>query len=158
MDVTIMPSTPSLLERVTDDFPDISFTSGELFEWHPSDTTVVFDHDDPYFNAHLLHEIAHALLKHSTYERDIDLIAMERDAWQHARLELAPRYDVQIPADILHHDMDTYREWLHARSLCPACGSNGIQIKKQEYKCVTCRESWRVNEARTCQLRRYRLT
>lgn len=157
MDATTMPSTHPLLDRTSMDFADITFEPGERFEWRPTSRTVIYDPDDPFFEAHLLHEIGHAVLGHSEYDRDIDLIAMERDAWQHARLELAPRYQANITADILHHDMDTYREWLHARSTCPHCQSNGIQIKKREYKCVTCRKTWRVNEARSCQLRRYRI-
>lgn len=153
-----MPSTHSLLDALTQDYPAITLEAGDHFEWQPSRTTIVYDLDDPLFEARLLHEFGHALLKHSSYERDIDLIARERDAWQTARLELAPTYGVDIPGDIIHHDMDTYRDWLHARSTCPYCGSNGIQIKKRDYKCVTCLKTWRVNEARTCSLRRYRLT
>jgi hypothetical protein len=157
MDATTMPSTLSLLTSVRKDFTDITFVAGEHFEWQPTDRTITYDPEDPFFDAHLLHELAHAILKHKDYDRDIDLIAMERDAWQHARLELSSRYDVDITGDILHHDMDSYRDWLHDRSTCPHCGSSGIQIKKHEYKCVTCLKTWRVNEARTCQLRRYRL-
>ena len=152
-----MPSTQPLLERIQADFADIGFVAGERFEWQPAKRTVIYDRDDPFFDAHLLHELGHAVLGHADYDRDIDLITMERDAWQHARLELSPRYGVAIPSDILHYDMDTYRDWLHARSTCPACSSNGIQIKQRQYKCVTCRNVWKVNEARSCQLRRYKL-
>lgn len=153
-----MPSTHSLLERAGQAFPALTFAAGERFEWQPATSTIVYDPDDPLFEARLLHEIGHAQLKHTSYERDIDLIAMERDAWQTARMELAARFSVDIPGDAIHHDMDTYRDWLHERSTCPHCGSSGIQIKKREYKCVTCRKTWRVNEARSCALRRYRLT
>jgi tRNA(Ile2) C34 agmatinyltransferase TiaS len=157
MDVTIMPSTLPLLEIIRAEHPDIIFTHDDHFEWQPKSRTILYDSDDSFLEAHLLHELSHALLNHEDYERDIDLIAMERDAWQMAKVDLAPKYDVIVTGDILHHDMDTYREWLHARSTCPHCGSNGIQIKKSEYKCVTCLKTWRVNEARNCQLRRYRL-
>ncbi len=153
-----MPSTHSLLESAELAFPALTFTAGDRFEWQPKSSVVTYDLDDPLFEPRLLHEIGHATLKHHSYERDIDLIAMERDAWQAARMELASRFGVEIPGDIIHHDMDTYRDWLHERSTCPHCGSNGIQIKKREYKCVTCLQTWRVNEARNCQLRRYRLT
>ena len=153
-----MPLTHSLLESVELAFPDLTFTAGEQFEWQPAESVIVYDLDDPLFEARLLHEIGHATLNHSSYDRDVDLIAMERDAWQAARMQLAPQFKADIPGDVIHHDMDTYRDWLHERSTCPHCGSNGIQIKKRDYKCVTCLKTWRVNEARTCQLRRYRLT
>lgn len=152
-----MPSTSSLLERVHDAYPALTFTAGERFEWHPSESVIIYDPEDPLLDSRLLHEIGHATLSHDSYDRDIDLIAMERDAWQTARMDLAPKYGVEIPADVIHHDMDTYRDWLHGRSTCPHCSSNGIQIQKREYKCVTCRKTWRVNEARSCQLRRWRL-
>lgn len=150
-----MPSTVSLIDRIRDEHTDLTLVSGERFEWQPGTRTIAYDPDDPQLEAHLLHELAHALLEHSGYDRDIDLVAMERDAWQKAKIELGPYYDVEVPGDLIHHDMDTYRDWLHERSTCPHCGSNGIQIKQREYKCVTCLKTWRVNEARSCQLRRY---
>ncbi|MES2876360.1 MAG: hypothetical protein V4678_02715 [Patescibacteria group bacterium] len=153
-----MPSTVLLLDTVSAEFTEVTFRAGDSFEWQPSESTIVYDPEDPHFEPRLLHEIGHSLLKHRSYDRDIDLIAMERDAWQTARLDLAQRFGVNVPGDIIHHDMDSYRDWLHARSTCPHCSSNGIQIKKREYKCVTCLQTWRVNEARSCSLRRYRLT
>ncbi len=152
-----MPSTEQpLLERIEHDHQDLTFTPGEGFEWNPTERVIVYDLSDPYFDARLLHELSHALLGHHRYERDIDLIAMERDAWQHARMELAPKYDVEVAGDVIHHDMDTYRDWMHARSVCPNCGATGLETKKHLYRCLTCRHEWRVNEARTCALRRYK--
>jgi len=150
-----MPSTDSLIDTLRHAHGDITFVAGEHFEWSPSKRTITYDPDDAYLDAHLLHELGHALLGHSGYERDIDLIAMERDAWQKAKVELADMYGVPFAGEIVHHDMDTYRDWLHERSTCPHCDSSGIQVAKHEYKCVTCRKKWRVNEARSCQLRRY---
>ncbi len=152
-----MPSTTQpLLERVEHDHPDLTFSPGEAFEWQPTARVIIYDHADPYFDARLLHELSHALLGHLRYERDIDLISMERDAWQHARLELGRKYQTDIPGDIIDHDMDTYREWLHARSTCPSCSATGMETKKHRYRCLACGHMWRVNEARTCALRRYR--
>lgn len=153
-----MPSTPSLIESIEAAYPHFTLTEGERFEWQPESSTIIYDDGDPLFEARLLHELGHATLKHTTYERDIDLIAMERDAWSAARMDHAPRFGITIDGDTIHHDMDTYRDWLHARSTCPHCSSSGIQTKKHEYTCVTCRKVWRVNEAKHCQLRRYRLT
>jgi len=153
-----MPSTLSLLEILTKDYPGLTFHAGEQFEWHPSDNSVVYDYTDPSFEARLLHEVGHSILGHTTYDRDIDLIAMERDAWQEARVNLSQKYNVAITSDDIDADMDTYRDWLHSRSTCPHCESNGIQTGKKEYTCVTCRKTWRVNEARSCALRRYKDT
>ncbi len=156
MDVITMPSTPPLLNELISDYPNITFHAGEQFEWQPIKATVMYDHSDPLFNARILHEVGHSLLFHSTYDRDIDLIAMERDAWQEARVNLAPKYNIEITSSEIDGDMDTYRDWLHERSTCPHCQSSGIQTGKKEYTCVTCRKLWKVNEARTCSLRRYK--
>lgn len=154
-----MPSTNQpLLEKLEQDNPDLVFEPDEGFEWSPSDNTIKYDLSDPHFDARLLHELSHALLDHHRYVRDIDLIAMERDAWRHARMELGPRYEVRVDGDVIHHDMDTYRDWLHERSTCPKCASTGLETKKHLYKCLTCGHTWRVNEARTCALRRYDAT
>ena len=157
MDATTMPSTSPLLDTLTKDFPELTFHAGEQFEWHPEDNTVVYDHSDPSFEARLLHEVGHSRLQHTSYNRDIDLIAMERDAWQEARVNLGPKYNVEITSDDIDADMDTYRDWLHGRSTCPFCESSGIQTANKEYTCVTCRKTWRVNEARSCALRRYKI-
>lgn len=156
MDATTMPSTQPLLNQLEQDYPALTFHAGEQFEWRPADSTVVYNDTDPSYEARLLHEVGHSLLNHARYDRDIDLVAMERDAWQEARVTLGPRYGIEISSEHIDADMDTYREWLHDRSTCPHCQSSGIQTAKKEYTCVTCRKKWRVNEARTCALRRYK--
>lgn len=152
-----MSSISPLLETLVRDHPDLSFSSGEQFEWQPASKTIIYCLTDPSFDARLLHEVGHSQLNHSSYERDIGLIAMERDAWQEARINLAPLYGITISSDDINVDMDTYRDWLHERSSCPYCESAGIQTAKSNYTCVTCRKTWQVNEARTCSLKRYKL-
>jgi hypothetical protein len=156
MDATTTPSTLPLLNTLARDYPFITFQAGEQFEWHPHEATVVYDYTDPSFEARLLHEVGHCLLSHKQYDRDIDLVAMERDAWQEARTILGPKYGIVIHSDAIDADMDTYRDWLHSRSTCPHCDSTGIQTGKKCYTCVTCRKKWQVNEARACALRRYK--
>jgi DnaJ-class molecular chaperone len=53
--------------------------------------------------------------------------------------------------------MNSYRDWLHARSTCPVCQATGMETKKSIYTCPACRHQWRVNEARICSLRRYHI-
>lgn len=153
-----MPSTNSLLDKLEAEFTDFHFVAGDRFHWQPTKKTIQYDLSDTSFDAHLLHEVSHAVLGHATYERDVDLIKMERDAWEHAKVTLGPRFDVVIPAATIHGDMDTYRDWLHERSTCPACGATGLQIEKKLYRCVACQQTWRVNDARICALRRYKIT
>jgi hypothetical protein len=151
-----MPSITSLADRLQRDYPDIIFTEGDDFHWSPSNKTVTYTQSSE-DQASLLHELSHALLGHTDYKKDISLIEMERDAWQYAKDNLGPAYDQPIIDEIIEDALDSYRDWLHARSTCPNCQATGIQTKREEYRCLACRTKWRVNEARICALRRYTL-
>lgn len=148
-----MPSI-HLLPKLEEDFSAFHFMPATEFRWSPDEMTIYYDeraHDDPT----LLHELAHAILDHKDYLKDIGLIELERDAWEYARSTLAPSYGVAIEEDIVQDSLDTYRDWLHARSTCPQCGATGLQVRKSDYKCIACNTLWHVNDARFCALRRY---
>ena len=81
---------------------------------------------------------------------------MERAAWDKAVL-IALDFGQTIDTNTVESTLDSYRDWLHARSTCPNCQATGLQIKKQTYSCPACRHTWRVNEARICALRRFSL-
>ncbi len=144
----------SLLKKLKEKYPTLQFEVGEHFLWSPENNTVTYQSNgEP---ALLLHEVAHALLAHTTYERDVQLVAMERAAWEKAR-EISISYDVTISEDLLEGHLDTYRDWLHARSTCPACTATGYQSGASAYTCPACTQEWHVNEARVCQLRRVKI-
>lgn len=153
MDVIIMPSTTSLIQKLKADYPEFHFKKAKRFLWSPSEHTVYYTgSEDDY--AFLLHELSHGLLDHIEYRRDVELIAMERAAWDNA-VTLAPTYDLHIDDDTVETTLDSYRNWLHARSTCPNCKATGLQVKQRTYTCPACHYNWRVNEARICALRRY---
>lgn len=155
MDATTMHTISSLVRQLSIDAPDVSFQPSTLFSWSPHTRTVQYD---PYGSpAELLHELGHVQLGHSTYSRDITLIEMEREAWDIATHSLANTYSIDIPTDQVEEHLDSYREWLHARSTCPSCNANGLQIDTLLYQCSACQTTWRVNEARLCSLRRYKI-
>lgn len=156
MDVTIMQSTASLVSRLSSSNPGLSFVPSDNFSWSPSNHTVYFIENDNNVSYFLLHELAHALLHHADYTRDIELIAMERQAWDQA-IDIGKKYGVTIGDGIIQTNLDSYRDWLHARSTCPKCTATGVQDTKNTYSCLACGHKWRVNEARVCQLRRYSL-
>ena len=149
-----MALTPSLLESIERDFPHLSFVEDADFQWSPHLQTISYDPSQDAADSLLLHELGHAQLKHAEYDRDVQLIAMETDAWESART-LAKTYGVSLSEDEIQDHLDTYRDWLHARSTCPRCEATGLQSADKLYRCVACGHSWRVNEARTCALRRY---
>ncbi len=150
-----MPSTTANIASLISYFPEISFVHGDDFRWMPDENTIEYSPRDPHAVEHLLHEVAHAKLGHISYDRDIELIALEREAWRYAKIELAPLFHASIDADLIEDDLDTYRDWLHARSTCPQCQATGIQTSMQLYTCIACHAKWRVNAAMRCGLRRY---
>ncbi len=150
-----MPSTASLIHQLKTNYPQFSFKKSKRFLWSPSEQTVYYtDSDNDY--SFLLHELSHGLLDHVGYNRDIELLAMERAAWDKA-VDLAPDYKLKISDDTVESTLDSYRDWLHARSTCPNCKATGLQIKQRVYSCPACHHTWRVNEARICALRRFSL-
>ena len=157
MDATTTPLTPSLIQTLKSAHPSLTFTTGDGFLWSPSKQTVFYNPSDPHAAALLLHELAHALLDHRSYQRDVELLAMETAAWETAQAYTAehPELHIAINETVVQDHLDTYRDWLHARSTCPQCTATGYQTAQKNYACPACTHTWRVNEARVCSLRRY---
>ncbi len=132
----------------------VTIERGMSFSWSYENRTITYDPHDKDVEVLLLHEAGHAVLDHHNYIYDVHLLEMERAAWDKAR-ELASMLKVRLPHATIETALDTYRDWLHARSLCPRCGSTGVQEGQHAYTCLACHREWHVNEARTCQLRRY---
>lgn len=157
MDAITMPSIHSMISKLKQDFTQFNFELADEFWWASAQNTIYINPKTPNSDAYTLHELSHALLDHQGYERDIELIKLERDAWEYAKNTLSATYDVAIDDTIVQDNLDTYRRWLHTRSTCPECSANGLQTKDHIYKCLACGHQWRVNEARLCALRRYTL-
>lgn len=153
------PETKDIFQEIIKDFPDIHFVRGSNFFWSPDNKTITYTsmgtHSDL---SHLLHEIGHAKLNHAYYSSDAELVNMEYAAWEYASDELAPKYKIQLTTEdeIVNNALDSYRQWLHERSVCPSCQAIGLESSPGEYKCLVCQSVWRVNEARSCRLRRYK--
>lgn len=151
-----MTSFDELLTAVAADFPAIVFVESDDFAWMPNRSTIRYNATSPNATHHLLHELAHSALGHATHQRDGELLSMEREAWHYAAVTLAPRYGISLSMDdaVVQDALDTYRLWLHQRSCCPSCDAVGLQSSKQTYRCLLCARTWRVNDAKTCRLRR----
>ena len=153
-----MQPTKELLSRLEADYPNITFVVGDDFKWSESRYELTVGELLDGHQLYLLHELAHALLHHADYRLDIELLAQERQAWDYVRSILAPRYGLTQDEELIEDALDTYRQWMHTRSLCPTCNLTGLQTKTSTYVCGNCRCSWRPNDARQCALRRYKLT
>lgn len=132
----------------------LTLKKGELFSWNHTACAITYNPGAENAEAYLLHEFSHALLGHKEYAKDIELLKMERAAWDKA-IEIAGTFNVNIDEDLIESALDTYRDWLHSRSTCPSCGATSIETDKQQYECIACHTTWYANEARDCSLRRY---
>lgn len=153
-----MPSVS--LPQIEHDFPELQLKEGKVFSWNPNSQTVYYEKLDSQEDlVQLLHEIAHAKLGHKNYQYDVQLIEMERSAWEYAVDILAPKYGLTLSMDDdnIQDSLDSYRDWLHKRSLCPQCGAVGLQATASSYRCINCHSEWRVNQAKSCQLKRYQI-
>ncbi len=140
----------NLVNQLKRDYPSIIFVASDRACWVASEHKIYYT-DDP---IDLLHELGHALLMHKDFIQDIELLQMERAAWQKAQ-QLAPRYGYIICDNDIEEALDSYRNWLHDRSLCPKCNQTGLQSRNTlNYYCLNCHTRWTANDARSCQLRR----
>ena len=98
----------------------------------------------------LLHELGHALLDHQVFATDIDLLQIEVEAWHKAQL-IAKPYGIDIAWQHVEQCLDSYRDWLHARSTCPTCQLVTLQVNARLYQCFNCNNQWQVTKSRLCR-------
>ncbi len=149
-----MPSTTSILQDLKNKYPQFKFKLADNFSWSSSDNVIYYDAKSSDLLPLLLHELSHAILGHNEYSRDIQLINMECQAWDKTII-LAKSIGLEISDNFIQSNLNSYRDWLHSRSTCPKCQATGLQTDERQYKCPVCINSWYVNEAKTCALRRY---
>lgn len=124
------------LERISKDYPDLVFREGSKYAFRPP-RTVVIGSSEPFSELLMLHEVSHAVLKHKDFRMDVERLKMEAEAWEMVR-ELAPRYGIEINENLIQDELDTYRDWLHKKSRCPACGLTRFQTPDSLYHCPRC--------------------
>lgn len=148
----------SLITKLQTAHPDLIFTAGKQFCWSPETMEIFYREgaSGPAAKWSLLHETGHALLGHQTYKADFELLRLEVDAWERAR-ELARDFGIQIDEDHIQDCLDTYRDWLYKRSICPTCSTKCLQQDDFiHYRCFNCHAVWKVSANRFC--RAYRST
>lgn len=141
-----------IISALQGDFSTISFVEHDTFLWSPKNSTVYIDSAaSPSQSSRwtLLHEFAHGLLDHQDYTSDLELLWLETAAWEEAK-RLQKYYDKNNPIDEDHIQdcLDTYRDWLYARSRCPRCEQTGLQVNPKRYYCINCSQHWVVSQAR----------
>lgn len=145
----------TLVKKLAADYADLKFVVGDTASWSPTSRQITYSADVSETAVwSLLHELGHALLGHSSYQSDIDLLQKEAAAWQKAKT-ISNRYSITIAAWHIQGCLDSYRDWLHKRSTCPNCDGHGIQSSESCYSCLNCLKAWKVSQERFC--RPYRL-
>jgi hypothetical protein len=164
MGATILQSNGLVMDKLLAElairFPELSFIPGRQFYWSPETEEVVYakdpDKSDQQKCWSLLHETGHGLLRHCAYHADFELIRLEVAAWEKARL-LAREFQIEIDENHIQDCLDTYRDWLYKRSICPSCTTKCLQQQDfSHYRCFNCHAVWRVTPSRFC--RSYRST
>jgi predicted RNA-binding Zn-ribbon protein involved in translation (DUF1610 family) len=148
--MTILSRTSEdFVRQIAADYPQFEFQPGPQEHWSPSTNTITYNQSEPLAQLRygLLHELAHALLGHNSYQSDFELLKLESQAWELA-VKIAKKYRVKFDPDHVQDCLDTYRDWLHRRSKCPACGVHVLQTSPTLYKCFNCGTSWSVSQRR----------
>jgi hypothetical protein len=146
-------TTEIFIKNLSKDFPSFKFKSSNQEHWSPKTKTIFFNPKKSCYG--VLHELAHAILEHTTYESDFELLKMEADAWELA-IKIGQKYKIIIDEEHMQNCLDTYRDWLHRRSTCPSCNTHVLQSDSSNYHCYNCQTSWHVSSGRFA--RSYRRT
>ncbi len=147
-----------LIIKLRAKFPALRFTPGQQFYWSPETGEISYEANARGKQAawSLLHETGHALSGHISYEADFELLRLEIDAWERAR-QVATELGLAISEDHIQSSLDTYRDWLYKRSICPSCGTKCLQQGDfVHYRCFNCHTTWKVTANRFCRAYRRR--
>ena len=136
-----------LILRIKKDHPGLLFNPGSSHCWSPEKGQILYGSDKQHDIEGLLHELGHARLDHEGYVSDLELLRKEVEAWQEA-LCLAQLYGVDFDEEHMQDCLDTYRDWVYKRSICPACANTGLQETERRYSCLNCGHTWQVTFSR----------
>ncbi len=143
----------NLLSKLEQQLSAVKFIESGSFYWSPKNHTIYYN--APELNEvkgqwALLHEAGHAVKNHQSYKTDAGLLILEVEAWQTGK-EFAKKLGLVIDDTHIQDCLDTYRDWLYARSTCPTCALNSLQINQTTYKCLNCSTRWSVSASRFCR-------
>ncbi len=144
-----------VLSRVAKKYPEITLTPGTDFSWSYETSVITYPTEveqNNVFVASLCHELGHAFCTHKHFKNDIELIKLEREAWNEGSKIAKDVFGIDIPDQHIERCLNTYRDWLYERAVCPTCKQCGMQSGALEYRCVFCHTIWTVNASRLCRV------
>jgi hypothetical protein len=141
-----------VIKLLTIDYPKFNFIESDSYYWSPQKNTIHYGRltKEPKSLWPLFHEVGHANLGHRRFNSDFELLTLEMDAWDKAKI-IASLYGVKIDDDHIQDCLDTYRDWLYRRSTCPFCTNSSLQTKIDTYSCFNCNNTWHVSASRKCR-------
>ena len=131
----------AFLETLKTYFPNFSFKPGRKFLFRPK-KSIFYLEDNENFRLLLLHELSHALLGHFSYETSLERIKIERDAWGKTR-SLCKTYGVPFSEEFAETELNSYRDWLHQKTLCKTCGLTCLEINSESLYCPFCQKTYK---------------
>lgn len=146
-------------EQIFADFPQHVFEAADDFYFDAADDVIFYNPNQlhtPRGLMSLLHEVAHAELAHFDYRSDLELFAMETQAWNKTR-ELAIERDIACSDHYIEQCLASYSRWIDARSTCPVCTNFSLQTDSTTYHCFSCKTRWHIQESADMRVRRVRL-
>lgn len=129
----------TLLHQIFQDYPNFQFKFGSKFSFRPP-RTITLGPPQPNYGLLALHELGHALCKHKDYKLHVQRLKIESEAWETAKSLCLkhPHYQIVFDSDFAQSQLDTYRDWLHQKSLCPRCQLTRFQSSNGNYHCPRC--------------------
>jgi len=131
----------SFLKMLKTTYPDFSFKPGHKFVFRPKKTICYIEANDN-FRMLLLHELAHAILGHFSFDRSLERLEIERDAWEKTR-ELCAIYDVPFDENLAESELNSYRDWVHQKTLCKTCGLTCLEVSSESLYCPSCQKTYK---------------
>ena len=148
-----MHNLNDVLAQLKKQNPTIKYVKGNDFKWSFSSKTITYLNNNIITNIwSLIHETAHAQLDHQNYKTDQQLLTLEMQAWQRAKIIAKSLNGLIIDQDHIENCLDTYRDWLHKRATCPNCNVTTLQKGVGAYKCFNCHCSWNVPASPQCKI------
>ena len=130
-----------LLSLLKESYKDLTFKEGPRFLFRPKKTIFYIEANEN-FRFLLLHELAHALLGHFSFDRSLERLEIERDAWEKTR-ELCELHEVPFDDNLAEAELNTYRDWVHQKTLCKACGLTCLEISSESLYCPFCQKTYK---------------
>ncbi len=132
-----MPKNTKFLAKLEELYPNYHIHFGKKFMFRPPKTIYFGPKSTPNFEFFALHELAHAELGHFNFKTDVERIKMEVAAWGKTK-ELCQKFGVEFDSSLAEEELDSYRNWLHQKSLCKKCGLTRYQTPNGTYHCPHC--------------------